>query len=95
LGFGTGVFPELSLVHVIPSRRLERRYLIELAGGNAASHLILSRLWGYETTYKENPVSAWLRHWRRLFTLKGIDREIYQSERRGMAKANEWLAEQG
>jgi glycosyltransferase involved in cell wall biosynthesis len=93
LGFGTGVFPELSLVHLIPSRRLERKYLVELAGGNAASHLILSRLWGYETPNRENPILSWFRHLKRLLTLKDIDREIYQAERRGEAKANELFAE--
>lgn len=93
LGFGTGVFPELSLVHLIPSRRLERKYLVELAGGNAASHLILSQLWGHEAPAGGNPVLSWFRHMKRLFTLKGIDREVYQSERQGIAKANEWFAE--
>jgi len=93
LGFGTGVFPELSLVHIIPARRLERQYLVELASGNAASHLILSRLWGYETVNHENPVLGWLRHLKRWFTLKGIDREIYLAERRGIDHVNDWFAQ--
>jgi glycosyltransferase involved in cell wall biosynthesis len=93
VGFGTGVFPELSLIHLIPARRLERQYLVELAGGNAASHLILSRLWGYETVNHENPVLGWLRHLKRLCTMKGINRKIYLAERRGRKNANVAFAE--
>ena len=86
-GYGTGVFPELAVLHLIPSRRLERRYLVELAGGNVTSHVILSRLWGYENAIPENPVLGWLRHLKRLFTLQGIDREIYLAERRARKNA--------
>lgn len=92
LGFGTGVFPELSLIHLIPSRRLERQYFIALAEGNAVSFLILARLWDYSAAWKENLVVAWFRHIKRLFGLKGIAREIYQAEWRGKKKAHRWLA---
>jgi glycosyltransferase involved in cell wall biosynthesis len=88
LGLGTGVFPELSLLHLIPSRRLERQYLIDLAGGNVTSHVILSRLWGYENPPRENLVLGWFRHWRRLYTLQGIDRDIYLAERQARKKAD-------
>jgi glycosyltransferase involved in cell wall biosynthesis len=93
LGFGTGIFPELALLHLIPSRRLERQYLVELAGGNVTSHLILSRLWGYGNPPPENPVLGWFRHLRRLFTLQGIDREIYLAERQARKRVNLLFAE--
>jgi len=91
LGFGTGVFPELSLIHLIPSRRLEREYLVALAEGNATSHFILARLWDYQPAWEENAISGWFRHLRRLSRLKGIDREIYQAERRGRRRAQALL----
>ena len=93
LGFGTGIFPELSLVHLIPSRRLKHQYLAELAEGHAASHLLLSRSWGYEASNSENPVLGWFRHLKRLITLKGIARDIYRAERRGRKSAIALLAE--
>jgi glycosyltransferase involved in cell wall biosynthesis len=88
LGLGTGVFPELTMLHLIPSRRLERKYLVELAGGNVTSHEILSRLWGYQNSIRENPILGWFRHLRRLAALQGIDREIYLAERNARKNAN-------
>lgn len=88
VGLGTGVFPELALLHLIPSRRLKRQYLVELASGNVISHVILSRLWGYENPPPENPLLSRLRHWRRLFALQGIDREIYLAEHQARKRAN-------
>jgi glycosyltransferase involved in cell wall biosynthesis len=88
LGFGTGVFPELALLHLIPSRRLKRQYLVELAGGNVISHVILARLWGYENALRENRVLSWLRHLKRRLILQGIDREIYLAERQARKNAN-------
>jgi glycosyltransferase involved in cell wall biosynthesis len=93
LNLGTGVFPELSMVHLIPARRLEPSYLMSLIEGSSASVLILEGIWNYGTHRKENAVLAVIRHLKRLFSLKGIDREVYQAERRGKKWAHACIAE--
>lgn len=46
MGLGLGMFPELSLHHLIPSRRLERDYLLDLIRNMALSHHILEAIHG-------------------------------------------------
>jgi hypothetical protein len=41
LGLAVGVFPELKLTHLIPSRRVQKEYLLKLAEGMECSHSIL------------------------------------------------------
>jgi glycosyltransferase involved in cell wall biosynthesis len=41
LGMGTGLFPQLRLLHLIPKHRVERNYLYEICvGGTYAGHLV-------------------------------------------------------
>jgi hypothetical protein len=41
LGMGTGLFPELKLLHLIPKHRVDRDYLYEICvGGTYAGHLV-------------------------------------------------------
>ena len=41
LGMGTGLFPQLKLLHLIPKHRVERDYLYEICvGGTYAGHLV-------------------------------------------------------
>jgi hypothetical protein len=91
LGLGTGVFPELSLTHLIPSNRLERNYLVALAEGHSTSHAILASLWKNGAVQTESFFRAWFRYVRRLAFLKGIQREICRAEWRGRQRAQAWL----
>jgi glycosyltransferase involved in cell wall biosynthesis len=45
LGYAVGVFPELSLIHVMPRQRLERAYFLRLAEGMGFSHAVLGYIW--------------------------------------------------
>jgi transposase len=91
LGLGTGVFPGLSLLHLIPSRRLDRKYLVRLAEGNAFSLLILAHLWGYDEEGKGNPWVGHLRDLKRLIALRGIERDLHIAKWRGKRMARRWL----
>jgi glycosyltransferase involved in cell wall biosynthesis len=91
LGRGTGVFPTLALVHLIPPRRLSRDYLVRLAQGHAFSHVILARLWGFDVRGRENRALGWLRDIARLVVLRGFDREIHIARWRGTRMARRWL----
>jgi glycosyltransferase involved in cell wall biosynthesis len=44
-GLGFGVFPQLSLIHLIPSARLTEEYLVRLVGSMAGSGTILASFW--------------------------------------------------
>lgn len=44
LGFGFGVFPELTMTHLISARRLTREYFVRLIRGHAYSHGVLRYL---------------------------------------------------
>jgi glycosyltransferase involved in cell wall biosynthesis len=57
LGYGKGIFQELRLTHLIPSRRVERDYLLKLVEGQAFSDTILAHLHG-QTLYWPPPPSA-------------------------------------
>ncbi len=46
IGCGIGVFPELSLTHLIDRRRVQQDYLLRLAEGHAFSHRLLDHLHG-------------------------------------------------
>lgn len=41
LGLGTGVFPELKLVHIIPANRVSKAYILKLLEGDAFSSTML------------------------------------------------------
>ena len=45
LGYAVGVFPELSLLHLMPKERLQRAYLLKLGEGMAFSHAVLRYIW--------------------------------------------------
>jgi len=46
LGYGTGLFPELQMVHLIPRRRIQYHYLLKLEEEIAFGHSLLSFLRG-------------------------------------------------
>jgi len=56
LGMGMGVFPELSLTHLIPKQRLEEAYLVKIAEGISTSSMVLNYKWG--GTIPASPFSA-------------------------------------
>jgi glycosyltransferase involved in cell wall biosynthesis len=45
-GFGTGVFPELRLIHLIPKERVSEDYLLKIYRASVTSYLLLTYNWG-------------------------------------------------
>jgi glycosyltransferase involved in cell wall biosynthesis len=78
-GLLAGVLPELELVHLIPKKRTEPQYLIDLAAGHAASSYILSRLWKFNE-HPEDPLIKWGRYWKNRIRTKGLARKILIAE---------------
>lgn len=46
LGLGTGLFPQLKLIHIMPSRRFDKQYLLKLTEGGAYSLVMLKFIRG-------------------------------------------------
>ena len=84
LGLGTGVFPELSLTHLISKRRLNPEYVISLIEAHTAANAILASLWRYPIAWHDNSLLAHIGH---LSSLRGFARGVYLAERRGQSKA--------
>src|SRR5260370_24031009 len=57
LGFGTGIFPELKLTHLIPEGRVSADYLIRIFEGSCISNLLLAYKW--RGTLPKSPLSVW------------------------------------
>jgi glycosyltransferase involved in cell wall biosynthesis len=77
LGLGTGVFPELELIHLIPAVRVSHDYLIKMVEGASTSHYLLKYKWSGEL-----PPSPF-RPRRLLVTLKRLLLSRDNLERRG------------
>ena len=57
MGFGKGIFTELSLVHLIGRSRVQKEYLLRLAEGHAFSRSLLAHLHGRKV-YHPMPVPS-------------------------------------
>jgi glycosyltransferase involved in cell wall biosynthesis len=91
LGYGSGVFPELQVEHIIPAGRLEESYLLRLAENMQCSGELLFHLRG-----KPNPPRNFAKRvydFLRLFTLSARDRRFELARRKGRRQA-EQLAKQ-
>jgi glycosyltransferase involved in cell wall biosynthesis len=51
IGFGTGVFPELKLVHLIPKERVSPSYLLKLYQAGCTTHYLLVYKWSGSIPY--------------------------------------------
>jgi glycosyltransferase involved in cell wall biosynthesis len=85
-GYLSGVLPELEITHLIPKRRIEHDYLIEIAAGHAASTYILSQIWKFEA-YPEDPLIKWGRYWKNRIRSKGLARKILIAEYKAETEA--------
>jgi hypothetical protein len=93
-GFYSGVFPELSLTHLIPGFRLELSYLEKLAEGHASSHVFLAHLWGYDDpSRRKNPLRLWFSDRLKRLKMKPLAWRVLQARRRGETAARNHLAQ--
>lgn len=77
MGLGTGVFPELKMLHLIPAVRVSHDYLIKMVEGASTSHYLIKYKWTGEI-----PVSPF-RPRRLLVTLKRLLQSRDNLARRG------------
>jgi glycosyltransferase involved in cell wall biosynthesis len=83
LGFGTGVFTELKLTHLMPRGRVEEAYLLRLVEGHACSTVLLHAL--RDSSFSPGQVSLLtrMREFRLRHSLGPVARRIHDARRRG------------
>lgn len=89
MGYGIGIFPELSLVHLIPPGRLEPDYLVRLWEDMNYSHHVMVYL---REGYIVPPVKhfrGWLRRYVNPLFFYGFKRRMHQAYWRGIHRATE------
>ena len=87
LGFGTGVFTALRLTHLMPSSRVNERYLLRLVEGHAYSTVLLMAI---RDPALKQPTPRWtdkVRRWRLRQKLSGIECLVQDARDRGAARA--------
>jgi glycosyltransferase involved in cell wall biosynthesis len=86
-GLGTGVFPELKLIHLIPKERVAVKYLLKVFEGTVISNLLLAYKW--EGRLPNRPLRPWglLSILKNLLIQQGIQRRGYFAYVRAVIEA--------
>ena len=89
LGMGVGLFNQIILEHYIPKSRLERKYLLNLASGIAASSIVFKSFRGETPPLKswKNKIADLLR----LMFMKSTERAFYLAVLKGQKQGFELL----
>ncbi|MBE9139437.1 glycosyltransferase family 2 protein [Nodosilinea sp. LEGE 07088] len=91
VGLGMGIFPSLKLTHLIPSKRLEKTYLIRLIEGMNYSQRILDSLRGKSPIPRKITWTSKIKEFYYLRRISKTKREFYLAQQRGFDRAVETL----
>jgi len=94
LGLGVGIFPELTLMHLIPKERSTEAYIIRLVEGITLSNILLQYKW--QGTMPISPFSGAMgipRVLRNLLARRGIRRRMYLAELRSLLRGRAIILE--
>jgi glycosyltransferase involved in cell wall biosynthesis len=86
-GLGTGVFPELKLIHLIPKERVSTEYLLKMCQAATTSHLLLTYKWSGSLPphpFSPRALLSMLKNW---VTQRGLDRRRYFAYVRAVMEA--------
>jgi glycosyltransferase involved in cell wall biosynthesis len=92
LGLGMGLFPELTLLHLIPSQRLNEDYLVKLAEGIHTTGYLLAYKWQGirpRSLFAGLGVASMLRD---ILYYRGIHRRMYLARLRAIVAARRIIA---
>lgn len=90
LGLGTGVFTALRLLHLIPARRVQPDYLLNLYESMQFSEALLRHVHG---VFDDSPRERY-KQTARLFFLRGFNRRFHWRSVRGVARARQTIRAQ-
>lgn len=92
-GLGFGVFQELRLTHIIPARRLEEDYLVELTKGIAISNCIMKYLRTKEYAVPKSSLWKTARYVYNIFAMSKREKKFYLAGRDAERIAYETILE--
>lgn len=92
IGCGTGVFPELKLLHLIPKERVSSSYLLKLYQAGCTTHYLLMFKWNGSV-----PCHPFGRHalgntLNSMIVLRGVERQQYLANARAALEARRIIA---
>jgi glycosyltransferase involved in cell wall biosynthesis len=90
-GLGTGIFPELRLIHLIPKERLSTDYLLRIYQASGTSFHLLTYNWSGH--FPSNPFRprALLSMLKNCMTKRGLDRRRYFADVRALIEARRMI----
>ena len=93
IGLGIGLFPSLKLTHLIPAKRLEKEYLLNLIEGMNYSHRILDSFRGKFPIPQNSDWKSRVKEIYYLWRTSEIKKEFYLAQKRGFERALSTLRE--
>jgi glycosyltransferase involved in cell wall biosynthesis len=84
IGYGTGLFPSLNVFHLIPTRRLQRDYLLNLEEEVMFGHLLLDSTRGMPV--KQIATTERFLAWYAMFRHRGLKRAIIRAHWRARVR---------
>jgi glycosyltransferase involved in cell wall biosynthesis len=87
-GLGTGIFPELKLIHLIPPHRVSEDYIVRLAEGISISNTLLRYKWQHIIPQSPFSIKTLLTVLKSIFLYRGVDRKVRFAWVRALVKAN-------
>ncbi|TVQ64916.1 MAG: glycosyltransferase family 2 protein [Balneolaceae bacterium] len=93
MGFGSGLFPQLSATHLLPAHRLTESYMLRLQEANAFSGMVISSIYGEGIPVAEKPSLIPLRKLIHIFTGKSFRLKMTLAALRGQERAMALLKE--
>jgi glycosyltransferase involved in cell wall biosynthesis len=91
-GFGTGVFPELTLIHLIPKERVSTDYLLNIYQASVTSYHLMTYKWSGSVPQSPLRPRALLSMLKNYVTRRGIDRRRYFADVRAVTEARRLIA---
>jgi glycosyltransferase involved in cell wall biosynthesis len=91
-GLGTGIFPELRLVHLIPKERLSADYLLRIYQASGTSFHLLTYNWSGRFPSSPFRPRALLSMLKNSMTKRGLDRRRYFADIRALVEARRLIS---
>lgn len=86
MGYGKGVFEELTLTHVIPAERLQPEFLVRITEGNARSWAFIRGMLEPSAAIPPRTAAHRAKVLAEAYRKRGIDRALLLAEERGTAE---------
>jgi len=91
VGLGTGIFPSLRLVHLIPQKRLTQSFFLKAAFGGGYSFTLLDYLYGLRNQPRRDGVLSRCVDFIRQARRSRLERQILAEEQKGESRAWELI----